>query len=327
LPVVVQAQFTFTTNADNTITIEGYTGSGGSVTIPGSTNGLLVTSIGEWAFYATSVTNVLVPDSVTHIADGAFFDCAALANVTIGTSNASIGDWTFAFCPNLSSVCFRGNAPSLGGVDVFYGNAATVYYLLGAAGWGPMLGGHLAVLWNPPVPYDYSTNSGTITITGYTGSGGAVVIPGTINFLPVTRIGDLAFSSTSLTSVTILNSVSNIGRYAFSSCTSLINLTIGNSVTSIEEGAFEFCTSLTSIPIPNGVTSIGLSAFGYCTSLTEITVDALNSVYSSVGGVLFDKSQTTLVEYPGGKGGSYTIPNSVTSIGGAVSRLHENVPM
>ena len=44
-------------------------------------------------------------------------------------------------------------------------------------------------------------------------------------------------------------------------------------------------------------------------------MDALNSVYSSVDGVLFDKSQTTLIQCPGGKAGSYTIPNSVTSIG------------
>ena len=44
-------------------------------------------------------------------------------------------------------------------------------------------------------------------------------------------------------------------------------------------------------------------------------MDALNSVYSSVDGVLFNKSQTTLIQCPGGKAGSYTIPNSVTSIG------------
>ena len=52
-----------------------------------------------------------------------------------------------------------------------------------------------------------------------------------------------------------------------------------------------------------------------CTSLTGITVDAFNSFYSSVDGVLFNKSQTTLIQCPGGKAGSYTIPNSVTDIG------------
>ena len=61
------------------------------------------------------------------------------------------------------------------------------------------------------------------------------------------------------------------------------------------------CTSLTSVTIPSSVTSIGDGAFADCTSLTAITVDALNPVYSSVDGVLFNKSQTTLVQYPGAK--------------------------
>src|SRR4029453_14297274 len=76
--------------------------------------------------------------------------------------------------------------------------------------------------------------------------------------------------------------------------------------------AFNGCTSLTSVTIPNSVTSIGVYAFSGCTSLSAITVEALNSFYSSIDGVLFNKSQTTLIQYPGGKAGSYTIPNSVT---------------
>ncbi len=65
--------------------------------------------------------------------------------------------------------------------------------------------------------------------------------------------------------------------------------------------------------IPGSVTNIGQEAFAGCT-LTAITVNATNSFYSSLNGVLFDKSQSTLVEYPGGVVGSYTIPDSVTSI-------------
>ena len=141
LLTAVLAQFTYTTNADDTLTITGYTGSNGVVTIPSTIAGLPVTSIGDWAFYATSVTNVLIPDSVTNIGDGAFFDCQSLTNVTIGNSVTSIGDWTFAFCPSLTSVCCRGNAPGLGGGNVFYGNLATIYYLSGATDWGPMFDG------------------------------------------------------------------------------------------------------------------------------------------------------------------------------------------
>ena len=66
------------------------------------------------------------------------------------------------------------------------------------------------------------TNDGTITITGYTGPGGAMTIPSTMNGLPVRRIGDTAFKwCSSLTSITIPNSVTGIGDYAFQFCTNL----------------------------------------------------------------------------------------------------------
>jgi hypothetical protein len=90
--------------------------------------------------------------------------------------------------------------------------------------------------------------------------------------------------------------------------------TIPSTVTNIGANAFADCTNLTSVTIPAGVTSIGEEAFALCASLKAITVDAQNSCYSSTNGVLFDKSQTTLLQYPGGAVGSYTIPASVTSI-------------
>ncbi len=133
----------------------------------------------------------------------------------------------------------------------------------------------------------------------------------------VTSIGDRAFEyCTSLPSVTIPNSVTSIGDYAFQNCPSLTSVTIGTNVASIGDYAFESC-SLTSVTIPNSVTNIGVSPFASCTSLTAITLAAQNPAYSTVNGVLFDKSQATLLEFPGGLGGSYTIPGSVTSIGEA----------
>ena len=142
-------------------------------------------------------------------------------------------------------------------------------------------------------PYTYTITNGTVIITGYTGAGGDVTIPNTINGVTVNSIGINAFqNNTNLTSVTVPNNVTNIGTWAFSTCTSLTNVTIGS-----------------------GITSIGDGAFAGCFSLTSITVDPSNTVYSSVGGVLFDTSQTTLIQYPGGIAGGYIIPASVTSIG------------
>ena len=92
----------------------------------------------------------------------------------------------------------------------------------------------------------------------------------------------------------------------------------GLPVTRIGEWAFYGVTNVASITIPNTVTDIELAAFSSCPDLEAITVDPLNPSYTSMDGVLFDKSVSTLVQYPGGKVGAYTIPNSVTHLGTSV---------
>ncbi len=135
----------------------------------------------------------------------------------------------------------------------------------------------------------------------------------------VTNIGEDAFARCfSLISVTFgeNSQLMSIGSSAFNSCFSLTSVTIPDSVTSIGDWAFGQCTSLTSVTIPDSVTSIGDKAFYNCTSLTDITVDADNTKYCSEDGVLFNKSKTELIQYPVGNARtSYTIPDSVTSIG------------
>jgi hypothetical protein len=153
-----------------------------------------------------------------------------------------------------------------------------------------------------------SDGSGGLIITRFSSSGsGPLTIPATINGLPVTTIGG-SRPSYDIYGVEIFQS-------AFSGCTNLTSVTIPNGVTTIEARAFFYCTGLTSVSIPASVTNIGVPAFPFCSDLTSISVDSLNPAYSSVDGVLFNKNQTTLVEYPSGTTGNYAIPNSVTSIG------------
>lgn len=80
----------------------------------------------------------------------------------------------------------------------------------------------------------------------------------------------LAYSK--LTSITIPENITSIGRCAFSGCDGLTNITIPDSVTSIGSAAFEHCSGLTSIVIPDSVTSIDHWAFQYCTGLTSATI-------------------------------------------------------
>ncbi|MBR3939540.1 MAG: leucine-rich repeat domain-containing protein, partial [Bacteroidales bacterium] len=107
-------------------------------------------------------------------------------------------------------------------------------------------------------------------------------------------------SCSGLTSVTIPNSVTSIGEYAFYNCSGLTSVTIPNSVTSIGESAFRGCSGLTSVTIPNSVTTIGERAFYNCSGLTSVTIG--NSV-TSIGNSAFSGCSGLT---------SVTIPNSVT---------------
>ena len=115
----------------------------------------------------------------------------------------------------------------------------------------------------------------------------------------------------------VLTSNFDIGAWSNSSSYALVgDLVIDNSVTSIGDFAFTFCSGLTSVTIPDSVTSIGEGAFALCNSLTNINVSTDNPSYSSVDGVMFNKDQTTIINYPAGKTDTtYVIPDSVTTIG------------
>ena len=124
--------------------------------------------------------------------------------------------------------------------------------------------------------FGYTNNNSTITITKYTGPGGVVIIPDTINGLPVTSINWSAYSSTTkllgVTSVTVPNGVTSIGHDAFYNCHNLTSITIPDSVTNIGRYAFYYCTNLADVAIPTGITVITNFVFSYCSSLTNITV-------------------------------------------------------
>jgi hypothetical protein len=276
LPAVVEAQFIYTTNHD-TITITEYTGPGGDVVVPSTTNGLPVTSIGDGAFvYCTSLTGVTIPNSVTSISGSAFAGCTGLVAINVDVANMSYS--------SVEGVLFDKSQTKL----VAYPDGKARSYSI------PM-----------------SVSSIGDSAFQYCASLANVTIPNS-----VTSIGDYAFDyCVSLTSITIPDSVTSIGDWAFDLCTGLTTLTIPDSVTSIGDGGFA-STSVTSVTIPSSVTNIGVNAFEQCSGLVAINVDMANVSYTSVDGVLFDKSQTTLIQYPAGNvAASYTIPDSVTHIG------------
>lgn len=141
----------------------------------------------------------------------------------------------------------------------------------------------------------WTIQGGEVTITDCdTSASGSLDIPNEIEGNPVTAIGNAAFLD----------------------CADLTDVTIPNSVTSIGRWAFEDCTSLAVVSIPGSVTYIGEGAFSRCLRLNNITVAPGNTRFSSLRGVLFNSSQTELIQYPTGSPSThYSIPGSVTSIG------------
>jgi hypothetical protein len=163
-----------------------------------------------------------------------------------GLPVTAIGANVFAACTNLESAYFYGNAPAADPTAFSVSSDATVYYSPAGAGWGSTYAGFPTAPWWGAV-FEWWTNSGEIIITDYTGPGGAVTVPGSINGLPVTTISAGVFASnTTVTSVTIGGGVTTIGLEAFCKCTGLTNLTLPASLTNVDEFAFAGC-SLTKI--------------------------------------------------------------------------------
>lgn len=151
----------------------------------------------------------------------------------------------------------------------------------------------------------------------------------------VTSIKGAFHECPDLTSVTLPNSVRSISDGSFANCPNLANVvandkvfahlpmdysgsyTIPEGIQTIVGSAFHYCNNLESVTIPKSVISMGQRAFRVCSSLTAFNVASDNTVYCSINGVLFSKDKKRLVAFPGGKKGTYSVPNGVEVIGNA----------
>ena len=132
----------------------------------------------------------------------------------------------------------------------------------------------------------------------------------------VTAVGAYAFAHCPAAEVSIAGSVTAIGDYAFAWCAALREVKLPEDLTSIGKSAFFGCESLPSIHIPAHVSYIGKAAFSDCRAMTEITVSRNNYKFRSVSGVLFSRDRSNLINYPAGRGESYSIPSGVHTVRG-----------
>ncbi len=236
--------------------------------------------------------NTIIPNSVTTIGGGAFFDCSGLTSVTIPNSVTSIGSSAFRGCSGLTSVTIPNSVTSIGS-SAFRGCSGLTSVTIP----------------NSVTSIGEDAFSGCSSLT-------SVDIPNS-----VTSIGKGAFFHSGLTAVVIPNSVTFIGNQAFACCysltsvvfnaekcadmsnafymphfnTILTSLTIGDKVTIIPPEAFAYCSALTSVSIPNSVTSIGYAAFSSCHGLASVVIG--KSVTSIDYGAFSDCSSLSSVVF------------------------------
>jgi hypothetical protein len=297
LPATVEAQFTYTTN-NGGITITGYAGPGGPLTIPGAINGLAVTSIGDQAFSIDySLTSVTIPNSVTNIAAGAFFLCRGLTAFMVDAANpvfssvdgvlfnesqsalllyppgeagdyaipnsaTDIGNGAFVYCLGLTSVTIPNSVTNIGTDAFYYCTSLSSVTIPDSVASIPQDAFFSTGLTNIMIP-------GNVRDIGW----GAFAYCGTLTNTAlasgITNLGTAAFSASGLASITIPGSVISIGDYAFYGCLGLTRATVANGVANIGTEAFEN-SGLVCATIPGSVTNLADDAFGSCTNLSSV---------------------------------------------------------
>lgn len=206
------------------------------------------------------------------------------------------------------------------------------------------------------VPYECVVYGTGVKITKYVGSETNIVVPASIDGVPVRSVGEYAFSGATMTHIRFPDSISEIGPYAFKDCKNLMVATLPKTLSVIEEGLFEGCTSLlpndfdynwilsgrpikrigkrafadsglSFLYIPATVESIDLSAFDGCEALKVFSVEAGNKHYASGrDNAIYSSDMSTLVYYPKAKKEtSITLPDTVKTIGPYAFYNHDTV--
>lgn len=258
-----------------------------------------VTGIEYAAFYDARITSVVLPNSLRKIDDSAFAYCNQLSSISIPKSVEYIGYGIIAGCGKITEIVLEaGNQffTTIEGVLFDKDITTLIQYPAGKPGTHYEIPATVKYIGSNALSYNNIVS---------------VVIPdGVIN------IGSHAFSWSKITAVSIPNSVTTIEYSAFDSCFNLTLVNIGEDVAEIQESVFAYCSSLTSVIIPKNVRSIGDNAFGGCSNLYAIDVDMENQYYSSSDGILFNKNQSIIKQFPAGKPvNEYSIPNTVNTIG------------
>ncbi len=240
-----------------------------------------------WSTLRSYVLSVAIGTGATSLSAFAFTECYFLTTVTLGANLETIGELAFAYCYELTSVVIPNHVKIIGS-GAFEDCAFLTSVIIGSS---VETIGDFAFAWC------YGLES--------------INLPNSL-----ISIGGYAFCESGISSVSLGNGLQTIGEYAFAGCYLLESVLLPSSLEELFEGAFIACESLSTVTIPRNVAYMGSLVFALCYSLEEILVDENNAAFCSQDGVLFDASETILVQYPSGKwSDEYFVLDGVETIG------------
>jgi hypothetical protein len=276
-----------------------------------------VTSIGATAFADAKIASIELPNSITSIGSFAFYWCQSLTSINIPNSLTSIGQWAFNQC-NLSSIYIPLNVTTIGSYAFYSNRNLNIYteWESKPSGWNSNWNpSNRPVIWGftstPGLAFNYVEDLEAFEVSKGTATDANVIIPSEYNTVPVKRIAESGFAEyTNMISITIPESIIEIGNLAFLGCSHLENITVNNDNTIYrnENNCLIRIADNTLIQgtlhsvIPETVVVIGDNAFR---GLKIDRINISNNVMSIGGSTFADCSELT----------SILIPNTISSIG------------
>lgn len=212
-----------------------------------------------WSKYIDEIKCVNINKGIVSIGENSFKICPNLTEVYIPVSVKKISLSAFGYCPMLNDIYYEGTFEEWNKIDNAK-NSGTKYALV-----------HYSDNYIEYAPEDdFEFVNGVIT--KYKGYNEVVNIPMEINGVSVVKIADNAFSRSGCYQITVPNTITSIGKEAFSSCNSLRKIRLSERISEIKERTFMNCTALRDISLPEGITTIGEKAFSGCESLKNISL-------------------------------------------------------
>ena len=243
-----------------------------------SADGRCIVKNGElYAFAPAGITSYIIPDEVTSIGYYVFWLCNELQSVTIGSNVTRIKD-DFSGCDNFVAVYCTSYTPATIDEDVFKYDSYKIYVPVYAlysyqTAWSHCANKLVGIDTSKQNKLNYTTTDGKIANTNLpvitnTYENGV----GEIEYYGTTIVDSAFINCSNLSSITIYDGTTAIGKTAFRNCSNLSSVTLPNSLLTIDVAAFMGCSNLTNIVIPDNIKTIDASAFRDCTSLTELII-------------------------------------------------------